>query len=268
MLRTPVFRFNLLFLLVLTLVPGDDLGANQAARSEPTDKDTRAVLARSTLEEHRLIVLDLRIHLLYSADSGAITTTLTEQELSRVLEGVNRVWSQAGIQWRPAEISRSEAREAMLHERFLAGEISRRRGMMEQIVPADRASDGWDVFFIRNLGGMAAGMYLPTITAVVQGELNPSGVRDIDKDLVRILSHELGHALSLPHVCCPRDGNLMSPNCMAGNPERLARQQIAQARRQAQSGYPWSWREAGLLASGKFEGRNKPSSCQLKNLRQ
>ena len=98
-LRISVSRVNLLFLLLLALVPGDSLGANQAARSAPTDEKVRAVHARSTPEEHRLIVLDLRIHPLFSADSEAITTTLTTQEISRVIEGVNQVWSQAVIQW-------------------------------------------------------------------------------------------------------------------------------------------------------------------------
>lgn len=241
-------RVGRVALLVLSLVLAGGLGAGEEWHAEPLDGDGPALPSRSGPDHLEPIVLDLRVHLLHAPDSETVTTTLTRAELARVFAGVNRVWDQAGIRWRPVEISRVEALNGAIHEGVLAGNIPRRPGMMVRMVPPDAASDGWDVFFIRDLGGKAGGVYLPPITAVVQSERGPSGVRDIEGDLVRILSHELGHALSLPHVRCPKQGNLMSAGCTGGNRTHLAPDQVEQARGQARSGRPYSGRAAGLLA--------------------
>lgn len=240
-------RVGLVALLVLSFVLSGGLCAGEQWPAQPLDEDAPALPSGSGPDHLETLVLDLRVHLLHAPDSETVTTTLTRAELARVFAGVNRVWDQAGIRWRAGETSRVEVRDGAMHEGVLAGSIPRRPGMMARMVPPDAASDGWDVFFIRDLGGKAGGVYLPPITAVLQSERGPSGVRDIEGDLVRILSHELGHALSLPHVRCREQGNLMSAGCMGVSRTHLAPDQVEQARRQARSGRPYSGHASRLL---------------------
>ena len=83
MFRRPASPITLLSLLILAFMPVDKgPGASQSATP---DEDTRAMLAGAQPEEHTPIVLNLRLLLLYSVDSDAITTTLTMQEISRVI---------------------------------------------------------------------------------------------------------------------------------------------------------------------------------------
>ena len=186
-----------------------------------------------------VLELDVQVYLLHSDESAALTTTLDAADVARVFEGVNQVWSQAGIRWRAAEPVRVEAPTiGALFEAVLNEAGSGRLGLVASILPPERISEGWDVFFIRDLDGLAGGVYLEGISAVVQPEVNPWGIRDLEGDLVRILSHELGHALSLPHVDCPPAGNLMAPACRSGIRTYLTDAQIERARNQAVSGRP------------------------------
>lgn len=67
------------------------------------------------------------------------------------------------------------------------------------------------------------------------GALDRGGPLD---DPGRILAHELGHSLTLPHVSCTPAGNLMSPGCAGSDRARLTAGQIERARAQAATGRP------------------------------
>lgn len=190
--------------------------------------------------EDQTITLDVRVHLLESAQSAALTTTLTGAELELLFERVNEIWSQAGIEWRVASVVREQAQDPELFEQMLRGEAPRNTGAIATVIPRDDLTGGdWDVFFIRELFGGTGGVYFPGIPAVLQAEVDPTGSRGLEGGLPRILAHELGHSLSLQHVPCTAEGNLMAAGCPSGDRTRLTSSQIEAARALARTERPY-----------------------------
>jgi hypothetical protein len=94
----------------------------------------------------------------------------------------------------------------------------------------------WDAFIVDNLAALsgAPGVFIPSIPALVSSEVDPAGINDAG----RILAHELGHSLTLDHVDCPPEGNLMAPGCPGTDRGRLTDAQIEAARAKAETGRP------------------------------
>ena len=90
------------------------------------------------------------------------------------------------------------------------------------------------------IGGIAGGVYLSGVPAVIIAEFDPSGARDLVGSGPRILAHELGHSLGLVHVPCTAEGNLMAPGCSAGLRTHLTEDQIATARTQRDINRPFT----------------------------
>jgi hypothetical protein len=202
------------------------------------------------------IELSVRVHLL-SSDFAPLNTLLTEAEVgtvfSRVNEvwrqalevgtvfsRVNEVWRQALISWEIESIIREEALNADAFALVLQGQLLASDDIIASVLPRANLSGGaWDVFLILDLGGIAGGIYFPGIPAALSAELDPSGNRELTGSAARILAHELGHSLGLPHVACTAEGNLMAPGCPAVDRTRLLVGQIGIARRQAETGRPF-----------------------------
>lgn len=190
--------------------------------------------------QREVLTLDVRVHLLESDRSDALSTTLSEEEVARLFDSVNDVWSQAGIEWRIESVVREEARNTESFDAIVNGQAPPNGQAIGAVMPLGNLTTGsWDVFLIRDLGGLVGGIYFPAIAAVLQPEKDPFGIRGLEGALTRILAHELGHALSLPHVPCTVAGNLMAPGCQGSDRTRLSDGQIRAARAQAEAG-PYS----------------------------
>lgn len=184
------------------------------------------------------IALEVRVHLL-SSDFPLLSTELTEDEVVTVFRRVNAIWQQALIRWNIESIVREDALNSEAFAAMLRGERLVSEHVIASVLPRDRLSSGdWDVFLILSLGGITGGVYFPEIPAALSAELDPEGRRELTGATARILAHELGHSLTLPHVRCTPEGNLMSPGCPAADRTRLTESQVEAARRQALTGHP------------------------------
>jgi hypothetical protein len=185
-----------------------------------------------------MLQLPLRVHLL-SSRLGPIDATLDDAQVEALIGRVNEIWSQADIVWEIESITRESAEaEDQVEATLLAG-TPLSGGLIAAILPRGRLfAGGWDAFIVRDLAsaGAAPGVFFPTVPAVVSSEVDPAGLDDPG----RILAHELGHSLTLPHVACTAAGNLMAPSCNSQDRTRLSAGQLDQARRQAQTGGPAS----------------------------
>lgn len=181
--------------------------------------------------------LEVNVHLLSSSDSEALSTTLDEDEVTRLFGSVNEVWGQADIEWEVQSVVRTEVSGGSAVQDMVEGSGPPDANVLREAVPLEDLTEGvWDVLLIRDLGGMVGGVYFPALEVVIQPELAPDGTRDIEGSLTRILSHELGHGLGLQHVPCTGEGNLMAPGCLRGDRTRLTAEQIEASRAQAEIG--------------------------------
>jgi len=186
-----------------------------------------------------LLELDVRVHLLTSEESAGLNTIITEQDIPQLFDGVNEVWSQANVRWNVESVTTETALNGSQFDRMLRGEIPPSASILRSVIPRDSLTDGkWDVFLIHDFGGFAGGIYFPDIPAVLQPDTDPTGNSGFEGGLIRILSHELGHSLSLVHVPCFPSGNLMAPGCPQGVRTRLVDGQIEASRNQALTGEP------------------------------
>jgi hypothetical protein len=186
------------------------------------------------------ITLDVRVHLLESDQFAALDATLTESDVAVLFEGVNEIWSQAGITWRVESVVREPSLDGTVFMAAMRGEIPITAGILASILPNHNELGGkWNVFIIRDFGNFAGGVYLDFRGAVIFPENGPIGPQDPATDGRRILAHELGHSLSLLHVPCTSVGNLMAPGCFGQDRTRLEAPQITPARAQASRGRPF-----------------------------
>jgi hypothetical protein len=185
------------------------------------------------------ITLKVRVHLLQSTEFAPLNSTLADSEVLQLFAGANAIWERAGVTWQVESIVRVEVLNAAGYASILRGEIPATGPAIASVLPLENAApDEWDVFLLRDFGGLVGGVYLSPFSSVVAAELDPAGQRDLSGSAARILAHELGHSLTLQHVTCTADGNLMSPGCATGDRSLLTSGQIDLARVQANTGRP------------------------------
>ncbi len=133
------------------------------------------------------LIFPLRIHLLASSDTPALQTTLTESDITRILVKMNRVWAQAGIRFRI---------ESFVHEEALP--LANADAELPSRTPVEtRSSTALNVYYVKQLD--VNGFYTQRGIFVKDTAALRPVEGGIDEPIPRVTSHEIGHALSLPH---------------------------------------------------------------------
>jgi hypothetical protein len=143
------------------------------------------------------LILPLRIHVL-KADLPEIDCALTDADVTRVVNKVNRIWHNAGIHWGLDTIVREPASR---QERFRQARDVDRPGnlaLYRLLVPeSSRATEGLNVYYIHRFA--VNGVWLGDMAFVQETARLREVETGIDEPLPRVTAHELGHALGLPH---------------------------------------------------------------------
>ena len=133
------------------------------------------------------LIVPLRIHLLSSADTPALQTTLTEPDIARILGKMNRVWAQACVRFRI---------ESFVHEEALPL-ANADAELPARVPPQTRSNTAFNVYYVKQLD--VNGFYMPRGIFVKDTAALRPVEGGIDEPIPRVTSHEIGHALSLPH---------------------------------------------------------------------
>jgi hypothetical protein len=141
------------------------------------------------------LVAPLRIHLLEASDQPNLQTTLKDTDVSRILRKANGVWSQAGIHFYVESLVHEEAAHPEVHEENWKGQGL--QWLLELMPESSRATNAFNVYYLKRFG--VNGVYFRRGVFVKDTAGLKSIEGGIDEPIPRVTSHELGHALSLPH---------------------------------------------------------------------
>lgn len=147
------------------------------------------------------LVVPLRVHVLRSEKLDDVDCKLKDADIHRVLGKVNGIWRNAGVHFRLESIVREDAAE---QDRFrIAREMTDGKAphrLFRILRPeGSRRFDGIHVYYIHDFDVNGV-FFLRDDFAFVRDTARLREVEGgIDEPIPRVTSHELGHALGLPH---------------------------------------------------------------------
>ncbi|MDP7011730.1 MAG: Matrixin [Verrucomicrobiota bacterium] len=142
------------------------------------------------------LVAPVRIHLMKSKGEPNLTTTLSEQDIQRILSKVNHIWAQAGVHFTP---------ESIVHESIDNPDVYRQNLQSRQLrwllalrPRKSRLQNCFHIYYIKQFG--VNGVFLSGDGMFVKDTARLRPVKGgLDEPIPRVTAHELGHALSLQH---------------------------------------------------------------------
>ena len=193
--------------------------------------------ADTDLEE---IVLPLRVHLLRSSQVESLNAPLTVEQAQTLVRDINEVWAQGNVRWSVDVFVEEDAIVTPNVSSAFNGERAVDFPVLLEAIGGDPHAAGWDVYLVRDfLNAGFSGVYFGRTGIAFARLADENDVIDLANFGTRVLAHELGHSLSLQHVTCPPEGNLMAPGCPGEVRTRLTGAQVAAARAQALRGQPF-----------------------------
>ena len=177
----------------------------------PTDTEERKAAAAAA----DFLVLPLKVYRLKSAEVPEIDCrTLSDDDIRRVVAKANVIWSAAGIHWRlvsiediPAENTGRFRLVGIADDKFDDADPANKpvkdslpHTIFRRVIPELTRSDAnaYRVHYVHDFD--VNGVYFGSREAMVKETAALRKVKDgVDEPLPRVTSHELGHALGLPH---------------------------------------------------------------------
>jgi len=116
--------------------------------------------------------LPVRVHLLRSVESPALTATSDTAAVAQMLALANRIWAQAGIQWHLESVMHEDAPRGVVFDSLLQNAIPRARANpLTGFVPQEALlTPGWNLFLIHDFGQIAGGVFEPAVSGIILAE--------------------------------------------------------------------------------------------------
>jgi hypothetical protein len=163
-----------------------------AAAQDPVYFDPAVHEATKTFTFEEFLIVPVRIHRLRSKTAPILDCRLKEVDIRRILGKANRIWNRAGIAL-AAEVVVEE--EALVPEGFQGTTLDEFKSTRP---PAGLAPGMLHVYYVRDLP--TNGVYMgPDAIFVKDGAALRRVKGGVDEPIPRVTSHEIGHALGLPH---------------------------------------------------------------------
>ncbi|MBI3876563.1 MAG: hypothetical protein HY300_11550, partial [Verrucomicrobia bacterium] len=142
------------------------------------------------------LLVPLRFHLLTATNAPDVHTTLTADDIARILPKMNRIWAQAGVHFY-VESLRFEPAENT--EDFWETLKTKERTTLLGLRPTNSiATNAFNLYYTKKL--RPNGIYFSRTGIFVKDTASLKPVEGgIDEPLPRVSSHELGHAFGLAH---------------------------------------------------------------------
>ena len=140
------------------------------------------------------LLVPLRVHLLLAPDEPGIQTTLTRQDVTRILGKVNCIWAQAGITFHLESL----CVELATNTAGFRADVQTSTDALLRLRPeASKSPNVFHVYYLKQFG--PNGICIGGINFVKDTASLRTVAGGLDEPLPRVTAHELGHTLSLPH---------------------------------------------------------------------
>lgn len=198
------------------------------------------------------LLAPLRIHLLTATNEPAAHTTLTSNDVTRILGKVNRVWSQAGITF----YLESLRIEPAANTTNFGENVKTNNDALLRLRPeSSKGTNVFHVYYLKQFG--PNGICIRGINFVKDTASLRPVEGGLDEPIPRVTSHELGHALTLPHR--QNVTNLLASGMSGG---WLNEAEIKQAR-EAAAKFPWIQPASTLLKQAdELKSSRKPAEAR------
>ncbi len=140
------------------------------------------------------LLAPLRIHLLTATNEPAIHTTLTSDDVTRILGKVNRVWAQAGITFYLESLRIEPAANT---DGFRENVKTNNDALLRLRPESSKGTNVFHVYYLKQFG--PNGICIRGINFVKDTASLRAVEGGLEEPLPRVTSHEIGHALTLPH---------------------------------------------------------------------